>query len=486
MSIERLTEIVHSKSRENWHSRNKDAFESLFGSTGGRFPLAAKKDVSLRAPEMNSEEGVQYAAFIHAANATSGPFGGTSFVMFPVDGYPCLLGLGIGTQGLSPDERILGRPGHARKVQAICRWLNGEFGNGTQVAWAKHDPTRTEIGVPPEIARTWSEYGGVFGRYGGEVYALFRPTEDKGATASALTAFVDLLFEERGFEPIASAKRESAKIKQAYLKFLTPKIDASGVTGLLDRRKYVILQGPPGVGKTKLATELIAQRYGNNGKTVQFHANTTYETFVGGLAPSATGGTLTFSPKPGFLMEAAAHALRAPEKNFLLHIDEINRADLGKIMGEAILLLEPGVSRSVRLQYDFGAPFHQELSLPANLHILGTMNSADRSIAIVDIAVRRRFAFLSMWPDMQVVDSQSSALMKEAFERLTSLFVEHASNDAFELLPGHSYFLANDDSNAKAKLKTELVPLLNEYLAQGYVSSFGEPVRAYIQWVESL
>jgi 5-methylcytosine-specific restriction enzyme B len=70
-----------------------------------------------------------------------------------VDDQSCLVAMGIGTQGLSPDERILGRPGHARKIQAITRWLNSKFGNGSLIAWAKHDPTRTDVVVPAELSR---------------------------------------------------------------------------------------------------------------------------------------------------------------------------------------------------------------------------------------------------------------------------------------------------------------------------------------------
>src|SRR4029077_16021438 len=129
---------------------------------------------------------------------------------------------------------------------------------------------------------------------------------------------------------------------------------------------------------------------------IQFHPNTTYENFVGGLAPllSAEGIGFRFAPLKGALMRAAEVALKNPAQPFLLHIDEINRADLAKILGEAIFLLESqsDEKRDLDLAYDFGSPFGNRFSVPANLHLLGTMNSADRSIPIVDVAVRRRFA----------------------------------------------------------------------------------------------
>lgn len=268
-----------------------------------------------------------------------------------------------------------------------------------------------------------------------------------------------------------------------------PTLEKDNVRDLLEARKYVIIQGPPGTGKTRMASKLLEDDY-DGGRSIQFHPNTTYESFIGGLAPVQSTGELglQFRPKPGFLMEAAAEASLNPSKHFLLHIDEINRADLSKILGEAIYLLEAKIDtpKIVSLPYQFGKPFEDRLSLPSNLHILGTMNSADRSIAIVDVAVRRRFAFVSLWPQMSVVEEHGCKFTQEAYRRLVSIFVEHAGDDALNLVPGHSYFLESDETKAKRDLKVSLVPLLDEYLAQGYVTGFAEPIRGYLQWLRSL
>ena len=237
-----------------------------------------------------------------------------------------------------------------------------------------------------------------------------------------------------------------------------------------------------------MARCFVSDAYGGNGKSVQFHPNTTYENFVGGLAPTQTQGGLglSFAPKPGYLMEASALASANPDRDFLLHIDEINRADLSKILGEAIYLFEPGEQRTIDLPYDFGEPHGDQLSLPSNLHVLGTMNTADRSLAIVDVAVRRRFAFTKLWPQRSVVAAQDDATMTQAFDDLMLIFVEYATSDAFDLVPGHSYFLLSPGLTAAEQLKVTLKPLLEEYLAQGYVGGFSEPIRSYLQWIESL
>jgi 5-methylcytosine-specific restriction protein B len=488
MGLDALVRIIHDNHRD-WTETNKAAFDSLFGAPGGRYPKAAEKTMTVRAPDISLDTGVPFAAYIHPANPKSGPYGGLSFVIFPVRDSPCLVGLVVGTQGLVPDEVVLGRPGHARKVRAICDWLNREFGKGSQIAWAKQDPTRTDITIPENLCQKWPAYKSVFDRYGKEMYVLFRPDSDENATKAAVTALLDLVFEERGYRPIKDALADSERLRTKWFDHLMPVVEAAKVKEVLDERRFAILQGPPGTGKTRMATDLLANQYSGNGKSIQFHANTTYEAFVGGLAPVHAEGTLglQFAPMSGSLMNAAVDAMK-DSRPFLLHIDEINRADLSKILGEAIFLFETNSDRerTVELQYDFGEPFHRILRLPKNLHILGTMNSADRSIAIVDVAVRRRFGFLPLWPQMSVVENHGCALMQEAFKDLVSIFVEHASDDAFNLVPGHSYFLESDDTKARLNLKINLAPLLEEYLAQGYVGGFAEPIRNFLQWIRSL
>jgi 5-methylcytosine-specific restriction protein B len=206
------------------------------------------------------------------------------------------------------------------------------------------------------------------------------------------------------------------------------------------------------------------------------------------LAPKTTSGSLgfQFSPQKGFLTQAAEQA-RSANAKYLLHIDEINRADMSKVLGEAIYLLEPDdlKDRAIDLPYKFEPPTGDRLSLPANLHILGTMNTSDRSLAVVDIAIRRRFAFTKLWPQISVVEHLGCDLMKEAFHRLLTIFVDHATEDTMNLVPGHSYFLESDEMIARRRLKTTLQPLLEDYLEQGYVSSFAEAVRSYLQWIDS-
>ena len=490
MSIENLLKLVYSSDFQNWKDKNEEVFEGLFGAPNGRYPLTGKSVVQLRAPDVNFESGVPFAAYIRAGSADKGRYGGFSFVVFPSLDEPALVGLVVGTDGLAPDEGVLGRPGHARKAQAICAWLNKKFGQGQLVAWAKQDPTRTDADIPDVVRRSWPAFKKTFDRYGQWIYAIFKPFDNEKATLEALTAFLDFTFAERGIEPLAPHRSSRDRITSEWFEHLMPQITRTTVRKLLDQKRYVVIQGPPGTGKTTMAQELLSEEFRGKGNIIQLHPNSTYETFIGGLAPlrSEKGLGFEFAPKPGFLMEAAEAALSVAPDPYLLVIDEINRADLSKMMGEAIFLLEanPTQKREIELAYDFGKPFHRRFALPENLLVLGTMNSADRSIAMVDVAIRRRFAFVSLWPQISVVAKHGCDLMRDRFRDMLDIFVDYAQDDSFHFVPGHSYFLEKDPEKAKDVLKTGLLPLLEEYLAQNYVTGFGEQIRAYLQQIRSL
>lgn len=160
-----------------------------------------------------------------------------------------------------------------------------------------------------------------------------------------------------------------------------------------------------------------------------------------------------------------------------------------RFWGEAIYLFEPGEVgiRTVDLPHPVNG--NNKLSIPSNLYVLGTMNTADRSIANVDIAIRRRFSFMTMMPERKVVADQGLDLATEFFDRIIDVFVEHAPNDALDLMPGHSYFLAKDEIELKKHLRYELLPLLNEYIREGYLgpattelSSVRDALEDAVRW----
>ena len=178
---------------------------------------------------------------------------------------------------------------------------------------------------------------------------------------------------------------------------------------LLEERRQVIFQGPPGTGKTYVAQALAKCIAGAEERVtlVQFHPSYGYEDFVRGFRPRITeSGHAAFELRDGPLLRAAekarADAQVDHDAKHILIIDEINRGNLAKVFGELYFLLEYR-DRKIRLQYQ--KEREEDFSLPNNLYIIGTMNTADRSIALVDLALRRRFYFVEFHPDVEPVKS---------------------------------------------------------------------------------
>lgn len=238
---------------------------------------------------------------------------------------------------------------------------------------------------------------------------------------------------------------------------------------LLNMRPQVILYGPPGTGKTFLAQSVAEALAGPERVTfVQFHPSYAYEDFFEGYRPAGSGdGGVSLQLVPGPFRKVVDLARANPSEPYFLIIDEINRANLAKVFGELYFLLEYR-DRSIDLLYssgDSGPAF----SLPANVYIIGTMNTADRSIALVDAAMRRRFAFLSLHPDDERLDLVLRQWLAERnlpADR-ADLFVElnrRIANKDMKI--GPSYLMSSsvaDEAGLDRIWRTSILPLLEEY-----------------------
>jgi 5-methylcytosine-specific restriction enzyme B len=247
---------------------------------------------------------------------------------------------------------------------------------------------------------------------------------------------------------------------------------------LLQRKKNIILQGPPGVGKTfiarKLAYEIMQEVKDANIEMVQFHQSYSYEDFIQGLRPTQKGG---FDLRDGIFYSFCQRALAHPDRPFFFIIDEINRGNLSKIFGELMMLIEADKrEEKFALKLTYAEDEEDRFYVPSNLHIIGTMNTADRSLAIVDYALRRRFAFITLQPDYGnnfrsfLVSKGLTAGMVEhicsAVTKVNSKIKEDINlGEGFQI--GHSYFCTfttNEDENKwwNEILSFELKPLLEE------------------------
>lgn len=246
--------------------------------------------------------------------------------------------------------------------------------------------------------------------------------------------------------------------------------DYDNLVMLLNCKKNVILQGAPGVGKTfsakRLAYSMLGRKDSDHIELVQFHQNYSYEDFIMGYKPTDDG----FSLQTGCFYEFCKKAEKRPSESFFFIIDEINRGNISKIFGELLMLIENEYrGTGVKLAYN-----KEEFSVPINMYIIGMMNTADRSLALLDYALRRRFSFWEIKPGFESdgfkkyqasLNSSTFDLLIEDVKKLNKVIInDPALGSGFCI--GHSYFCNQKNiSNQWIRnvIEYDLIPMINEY-----------------------
>ena len=244
------------------------------------------------------------------------------------------------------------------------------------------------------------------------------------------------------------------------------------LVAVLTRKKNIILQGAPGVGKTfaakRLAYSIMGKVKKENVEFIQFHQNYSYEDFIMGYKPKEDGFELKYGIFYKFCQRAASH----PDEDFFFIIDEINRGNMSKIFGELLMLIENDYRKeAITLAYD-----DLKFSVPERLHIIGLMNTADRSLAMIDYALRRRFSFFEMEPgfDTDGFINYQKGLNNETFDALVGQIGELNEDIANDkslgkgFCIGHSYFCNATEASCTIEWMRDVVdfdimPMLEEY-----------------------
>lgn len=280
--------------------------------------------------------------------------------------------------------------------------------------------------------------------------------------------------------------------------YVLPPLDpqVARIGQVLDRKGQVLLYGPPGTGKTHwaltAARELAARQAfrraygdldeagraqvsGSDGlvRVCTFHPGYGYEDFMEGLQPEpGAAGQLLFAPRDGIFKRLCAAAAARPDLPFFLVIDEFNRGDVPRIMGELLTILERDKRGTPVVLPVTGQPF----AVPDNVHLIGTMNTADRSISLLDAALRRRFGFIELMPNSATLRGRKVGDLPLGpwLDALNARLRRHLKRDARNLQVGHAYLMPFQPITSVAELarvlRHDLVPLLEEYCYEDFAT----------------
>ena len=406
--------------------------------------------------------------FAQPDEAASGAYHDFSLVILPGgEGQKWIVGIVVGSSGFKNDYELSTFPGLRRLFARIVDDSDG---------FCKSDFSDIETKLPNALARRadLQHLSNTIDHYSKFISAcqiIKDPESDEGK--QVISAFLAAYAKTRNWP---SDQEGRSAIESALRAISSLKVEDSieDVKELLKERRFVVLQGAPGTGKTRTA-KLVGESF--NGKVffTQFHAETSYSDFVYGIAPDTEASGLSYYKKSGVFVRALRFALENLSTDTILIIDEINRSNLSNVLGPVFYLFEHKMESSdIEIEI---FPRFAITELPKNFYVIGTMNTADRSLAVVDFALRRRFA----WQTLRPAPINNEQFCKEDFDAFDEIFSWYASSDELNLQPGQGYFIASTPEEMTNRIRYELYPLIKEYLQEGLLRSAKEEFDSYFQ-----
>ena len=417
-------------------------------------------------PPANEFEQNAYCGFIREGQERNGPYNDFSLCFMPEKAddsdniSACAIVLVVGTQQFMYDGNLAQSPYTRRRFLRL---------NDNLKAFYKSDFSNISDKLPEldtKLIQAHPHIRQFEGRFGPLVVAFEVLDINDDFTIDSvpfeIKKWICTYAEFRGWPTNANQRNEMVSVLSQLDSINSKKaISDKEIFDILSKDKYIILQGAPGTGKTYTALN-IAKRF----KIVhftQFHAETSYSDFVYGIKPDTKSNTLIYKDSPGVLYDAIKDA---ENEDVLLIIDEINRANLSNVLGPVFYLFEKNTEDDNR-NYIIKIGDIKIKRLPKKLHVIGTMNTADKSLAVVDFALRRRFTWITLRPQIL----ERADFRKDYFLDFEDIFMRHATDEELNLQPGQSYFIAEDDKKMKNRLKYELMPLIKEYINEGFLRS---------------
>jgi hypothetical protein len=451
MTIDNIREFIKEKA-EQFGAKADNEFNK---------PYVERKNTGKDALKDNGA----YFGFIHPDEDASGPFHDFSLTIFPNENNkPWLVCLGIGSSGFKNDYELATYPGLRRLFSNLIN----------ERGFCKSDFSDIETSLPKKIT-------------GNIELQHIKNTIKTYTKVLPVCQVVDNPESKEGKEIIAAFVAGYAKLREwpsnkdhrkAITEALEPFLakdeidEAKEIENLLNERRFIVLQGPPGTGKTRTA-KLVSKKIQAKTFFTQFHAETSFSDFIYGIRPDVKSSELSYIENLGSFTEALKYALEHETEKTVLIIDEINRANLSNVLGPIFYLFEHKMEDSdVEIEIYPNFKINQ---LPKNFNVIATMNTADRSLAVVDFALRRRFAWYTLKPK----PINSKQFYKEDFNRIQEIFNWYATSKELSLQPGQGYFISSSVEEMDNRIKYEIFPLIKEYLQEGLIRNAKEEFNNY-------